>query len=86
STLVTKVDLEFISAGHTAEVYVGETPTPDFATAAKVGQTDGSTNTASVLVGAPTSGRYVAIWLTPDLPEAKSSKFQGGIAEINVFR
>jgi len=86
TTLVTKVDLEFISAGHNSEIYVGETPTPDFATATKIGQTDGSTNTASVLVREPTSGRYVIIWLTPDLPKAKSDKFQGGIAEISVFR
>jgi len=86
TTLVTKVDLEFISAGHNSEIYVGETPTPDFATATKIGQTDGSTNTASVLVREPTSGRYVIVWLTPDLPKAKSDKFQGGIAEISVFR
>lgn len=86
STLVTKIDLEFISAGHTAQIYVGDSPALDFATAAKFGQTDGSTNTASVLAGEPTSGRYVAIWLTPDLPKAKSNKFQGGVAEITVFR
>ena len=86
TTLVTKVDLEFISAGHNAEIYVGDTAAPDFATATKFGQTDGSTNTASVLAGESTSGRYVAIWLTPDLPKANSGKFQGGVAEINVFR
>lgn len=86
STLVTKVDLDFISAGHIAEIYVGDTPTPDFATATKIGQTTGTTKTVSVLVREPTSGRYLVVWLTPDLPEAKSSRFQGGIAEINVFR
>lgn len=85
-TLISKVDLEFISAGHYAEIYVGDTPTPDFATAAKFGQTNGSANTASVLAGEPTFGRYVIVWLTPNLPKAKSGKFQGGIAEINVFR
>jgi len=85
-TLVTKIDLEFISAGHNAEIYVGDTPAPDFATAAKIGQIASSTKTATVLAGEPTSGRYVVIWLTPDLPKAKSGKFRGGIAEINIFR
>lgn len=85
-TLVTKVELEFTSAGQVAEIYVGDTTAPDFATAAKFGQTDGSADTASVLPNAPTSGRYVVIWLTPDLPKSKSGKFQGGIAEVKVFR
>jgi serine/threonine protein kinase len=85
-TLVTKVDIEFISASHVAQIYVGDTTTPDFETAATIGQTDGLSDVASVVASEPTQGRYVIIWLTPDLPKAQSGRFQGGIAEITVFR
>ena len=85
-TLVTKVDLEFTSEGHIAQIYVGDTTTPDFSTATKIGQTDGLSNVASVVVKEPKLSRYVFVWLTPDLPKAKSGKYQGGIAEITVFR
>jgi hypothetical protein len=85
-TLVTKVDIEFISASHVAQIYVGDTTTPDFETAAMIGQTDGLSDVASVVASEPTQGRYVIIWLTPDLPKAQSGRFQGGIAEITVFR
>jgi hypothetical protein len=85
-TLVTKVDLEFTYEGHIAQIYVGDTTTPDFSTATKIGQTDGLSNVASVVVKEPKLSRYVFVWLTPDLPKAKSGKYQGGIAEISVFR
>ena len=85
-TLISKVDIEFISASHVAQIYVGDSAAPDLETAAKIGQTDGLSNIASVPASEPTLGRYVIIWLTPDLPKAPSGKFQGGIAEITVFK
>jgi hypothetical protein len=36
------------------------------------------------LVDDPVSGRYVLVWLTPDLPESASGDYQGGISEIKV--
>jgi serine/threonine protein kinase len=84
--LVTRVDIEFNSTGQSAEVYVVDTATPDFATAAKIGETAQALETAQVNARQPTTGRYVVVWLTPDLPKLTSGKFQGGIAEITVIR
>lgn len=84
--LVTKVIIDFNSTGQSAQVYVVDTATPDFATAAKIGETIQALQTAQVIALKPTTGRYVVVWLTPDLPELTSGKFQGGIAEITVIR
>ena len=84
--LVTRVGVEFNSTGQSAEVYVVDTATPDFATATKIGETSGASQTSEVKASEPTTGRYVIVWLTPDLPKVASGKFQGGIAEITVIR
>jgi len=78
------VDIEFISTGHSAEIYVVDSAQPNFATAKKFGDTDPAKSSDEVAATDPVSGRYVLIWLTPDLPEAESGEFQGGISEIKV--
>lgn len=77
------IDIDFI-AGHTAEIYVLNSPEPDFATAAKFADIDPNEASSSIGSPNPVSGRYVLIWLTPDLPTADSGEFQGGISEIKV--
>ena len=81
---VYSVEIDFISAGHTAEIYVVNSTEPDFATELKFGDTNPNESSSKVSVTEPASGRYVLVWLTPDLPEAESGEFQGGISEIKV--
>ena len=81
---VYEVDIEFISTGHSAEIYVVDSAQLDFATAKKFGDTDPAKSSNEVAVTDPVSGRYVLIWLTPDLPGSDSGKYQGGISEVKV--
>jgi putative peptidoglycan lipid II flippase len=81
---VFSVEIDFISAGHNAEVYVVSTPKPDFASAKKFGDTNPNESSSEISVTKPVSGRYVLVWLTPDLPESETGEFQGGISEITV--
>jgi len=81
---VYSVEIDFISTGHTAEIYVINSTEPDFATELKFGDTNPNESSSKVSVTEPASGRYVLVWLTPDLPEAESGEFQGGISEIRV--
>jgi hypothetical protein len=77
--------VDFVSAGHSAEIYVMKTDTPDFATELKFGDTNPNQSSSEVSSKDPVSGRYVLIWLTPDLPETETEEFQGGIFEIKVL-
>jgi serine/threonine protein kinase len=77
------IDIDFVS-GQTAEVYVLNTPQPDLATAAKFADFDPNEISSSMSTTTAVSGRYVLVWLTPDLPRADSGEFQGGIYEIRV--
>ena len=81
---VYSVEIDFISAGHTAEIYVVNSTEPDFATELKFGDTNPNESSSEISSTDPVSGRYVLVWLTPDLPEAESGEFQGGITEIKV--
>ena len=81
---VYSVEIDFISAGHTAEIYVVNSTEPDFATELKFGNTNPNESSSEISSTDPVSGRYVLVWLTPDLPEAESGEFQGGISEIKV--
>lgn len=81
---VYSVEIDFISTGHTAEIYVVNSTQPDFTTELKFGDTNPNEASSKVSVTKPTSGRYVLVWLTPDLPESESGDFQGGISEIKV--
>ena len=81
---VYSVEIDFISAGHTAEIYVVNSTEPDFATELKFGDTNPNESSSEISSTDPVSGRYVLVWLTPDLPEAESGEFQGGISEIKV--
>ena len=81
---VYSVEIAFISAGHTAEIYVVNSTEPDFATELKFGDTNPNESSSEISSTDPVSGRYVLVWLTPDLPEAESGEFQGGISEIKV--
>jgi|688.fasta_scaffold25749_2 serine/threonine protein kinase len=78
------VKVDFISAGHSAEVYVVNSTEPDFATALKFGDVNPNESSSEVVVDDAVSGRYVLIWLTPDLPSSDSGDYQGGISEIQV--
>ena len=78
------VEIDFISAGHSAEIYVSNSAEPDFATELKFGDTNPNQASDKVTVSDPVSGRYVLIWLTPDLPESETGEFQGGISEVKV--
>ena len=81
---VYSVEIDFISAGHTAEIYVVNSAEPDFATELKFGDTNPNESSSEISSTDPVSGRYVLVWLIPDLPEAESGEFQGGISEIKV--
>lgn len=81
---VYSVGIDFISAGHTAEIYVVNSAEPDFATELKFGDTNPNESSSEISSTDPVSGRYVLVWLTPDLPESESGEFQGGISEIKV--
>ena len=81
---VYSVEIDFISAGHTAEIYVVNSTEPDFATELKFGDTNPNESSSEISSTDPVSGRYVLVWLIPDLPEAESGEFQGGITEIKV--
>ena len=81
---VYSVEIAFISAGHTAEIYVVNSTEPDFATELKFGDTNPNESSSEISSTDPVSGRYVLVWLIPDLPEAESGEFQGGISEIKV--
>ena len=78
------IEIDFISAGHTAEIYVVNSTEPDFATELKFGDTNPNESSSKISVTEPVSGRYILVWLTPDLPEAENGEFQGGISEIKV--
>jgi serine/threonine protein kinase len=81
---VYSVEIDFISAGHTAEIYVVNSAEPDFATELKFGDTNPNESSSEISSTDPVSGRYVLVWLIPDLPESESGEFQGGISEIKV--
>ena len=81
---VYSVEIDFISAGHTAEIYVVNSTEPDFATELKFGDTNPNESSSEITSTDPVSGRYVLVWLIPDLPEAESGEFQGGLTEIKV--
>lgn len=78
------VEVDFTSNGHTAEIYVVNSAEPDFVTAPKFGDVDPADSSSSVAVSNPASGRYVLIWLTPDLPKSDTNEYQGGVSEIRV--
>jgi putative peptidoglycan lipid II flippase len=78
------VEIEFTAVGHSGEIYVIDSPVPDFVTAPKFGDFDPASSSSSVSVKAAATGRYVLVWLTPDLPKSETDEFQGGISEIKV--
>ena len=78
------VEVDFASTGHSAEIYVIKTATPDFATDLKFGDSNPNESSSEISSTDPVSGRYVLVWLTPDLPETETGEFQGGISEIKV--
>ena len=78
------IEIDFVSAGHTAEIYVVNSTEPDLATELKFGDTNPNESSSKISVTEPVSGRYILVWLTPDLPEAENGEFQGGISEIKV--
>ena len=81
---VYSIAINFISTDHNAEIYVTNSTEPDFATELKFGDADPVADSIEILVDDPVSGRYVLVWLTPDLPESDSGDYQGGVSEIKV--
>jgi hypothetical protein len=82
---VYSVEIDFGGVGHSAEVYVGNSAEIDFATARKFGDSDPAKANAQIGAGQAASGRYVLVWLTPELPLISDGRWQGGIAEIRVM-
>ena len=78
------VEVDFTSIGHSAEIYVVNSAEPDFVTAPKFGDVDPAESSSSVAVSNSVSGRYVLIWLTPDLPKSDTNEYQGGLSEVRV--
>jgi serine/threonine protein kinase len=78
------VEVDFTSIGHSAEIYVVNSAEPDFVTAPKFGDVDPAESSSSVAVSNPVSGRYVLIWLTPDLPKSDTNEYKGGLSEVRV--
>ncbi|MCF8554704.1 MAG: protein kinase [Candidatus Nanopelagicales bacterium] len=78
------VEVDFTSIGHSAEIYVANSTEPDFVTTPKFGDVNPAESSSSVAVSNPVSGRYVLIWLTPDLPKSDTNEFQGGVSEVRV--
>jgi serine/threonine protein kinase len=82
---VYSIEIDFVSIGHNAEIYVTNSTEPDFASEVKFGDSDPNAVSSEISVTEPVSGRYVLVWLTPDLPESDSGDYQGGISEIEVI-
>jgi hypothetical protein len=81
---VYSIEIDFTSIGHNAEIYVTNSTEPDFTSELKFGDADPTVSSSEISVTDPVSGRYVLVWLTPDLPGSDSGEFQGGISEIRV--
>jgi hypothetical protein len=81
---VSSVSVTFTSVGQTAEIYVTELPEVDFATAIKFGDNNPNEISSEITATKAVTGRYVLIWLTPDLPKATSGKYQGGVVQVDV--
>ena len=79
------VEIDFTSVGHSAEIYVLDSTEPNFATELKFGDVSPSESSGAVKVLEASSGRYVLIWLTPDLPKSDSGEFKGGVSEVRVL-
>jgi hypothetical protein len=77
------IDLDFV-AGLTAEIYVINSAEPDLATESKFADITPTEVSSSFGTSDSVSGRYVLIWITPDLPANDLGEFQGGISEIKV--
>lgn len=77
------IDIDSIS-GQTAEIYVVNSAEPDLTTETKFADIGPNEISSSLGASPAVSGRYVLIWITPDLPQAASGKFQGGISEVKV--
>lgn len=79
------IEIDFESIGHSAEVYIGDSPQVDFATARKFGDSDPASVSTEIVANQAVSGRYVLIWLVPELPSLSDGRYQGGISEIRVL-
>lgn len=77
------VDLDLVGA-QAAEIYVVNSAEPNLATETKFADIAPNETSNSLGVTPGVSGRYVLIWLTPDLPVTASGEFQGGIFEVQV--
>jgi hypothetical protein len=71
-------------SGQAAEIYVVNSTEPDLAAETKFADMAPNETSNSLGVSPGVPGRYVLIWLTPDLPTAANGEFQGGIFEVKV--
>jgi serine/threonine protein kinase len=77
------VDLDLVS-GQAAEIYVVNSTEPDLVAETKFADIAPNETSNSLGSSPGVPGRYVLIWLTPDLPTATNGEFQGGIFEVKV--
>jgi hypothetical protein len=77
------IDIDLLS-GHKAEIYVVNSAEPDLATETKFADVGPNEISSSLGASPAVSGRFVLIWITPDLPRTESGEFQGGVSEVKV--
>jgi len=77
------IDIDLLS-GNTAEIYVVNSAEPDLATETKFADVGPNEISSSLGASPAVSGRFVLIWITPDLPRTESGEFQGGVSEVKV--
>lgn len=77
------IDIDLLS-GNTAEIYVVNSAEPDLATETKFADVGPNEISSSLGASSAVSGRFVLIWITPDLPRTESGEFQGGVSEVKV--
>ena len=80
---VYSVDIEFLDAGHSADVFVTDDMEPDVKTAVTLGSVAKGKISESVSSDKPLNGRYVLVWLTA-IPKNDAGTWQGGITEVTV--
>jgi serine/threonine protein kinase len=80
---VSSVNLSFLEAGVSAEIYVSDSAEPDITTAEKLGDVQDAETSAIIKAPRAISGRYVLVWLT-QVPQSSDGTYKGGITEIEV--
>jgi len=82
-TKVSQVEIDFVGAGHSATVFLGDSPKPDLANTAVLGTVSNSNKFEAFKPEKPVTGQYVLIWLTK-VPRNVVGNYLGGITDVKV--